>query len=78
VRILLSTPIGRDEDKVAELFSKYEYWLRLRKERLLAEGSSRNAPELSIIDQLYEQYPKWFAEATTAALVARLDHRLPR
>jgi len=71
VRIMLSTRIGRDEDAVSELFSKYEYSLRLRAERLTAEGADRNAPELAIIRQLYEQMPKWWADAGTAATMAR-------
>jgi hypothetical protein len=73
VRIMLSTPVGRDEDAVAKLFSEYEYSLRLRQQRLMAEGSARNAPELAIINQLYEQFPKWCADATVAAMTARMN-----
>jgi hypothetical protein len=73
VRIMLSTTVGRDEDAVATLFSNYEYSLRLRRQRLMAEGSGRNAPELAIIDQLQEQFPKWCADALTAAAMARMS-----
>ena len=73
VRIMLSTRIGRDEDDVGKLFSDYEYSLRLRQQRLMAEGAARHAPELAIIKQLQEQLPKWLADAVGAAMMARIS-----